>query len=67
MSTELKHLVSWPDKEQLLFKMPKVFRKHYSNVRCIIDCFKVFLQRPTSFVAHAQAYSNYKKHNTIKY
>ena len=66
MSTELKHLVSWPDKEQLQLKMPKVFRKHYSNVRCIIDCFEVFLQRPTSFVARAQTYSNYKKHNTIK-
>ena len=42
MSTELKPLVAWPDKEQLILNMPQVFRKHFSKVRCIIDCFEVF-------------------------
>lgn len=36
------------------------------NVKCIVDCFEIFIERPTSFVAHAATYSNYKKHNTIK-
>jgi hypothetical protein len=46
--------------------MPESFKKHYSNVRWTIDCFEVFIQRPTSFVAITQTYSNYKKHNTLK-
>ena len=66
MSVELKPLVAWPDKGQLLLNMPTSFRKHFSKVRCIIDCFEVFIQCPTSFLARAQTYSNYKKHNTVK-
>ena len=42
-----------PDKELLALNMPM---KHYSNLRCIIDCFEVFIQRPTSFVARAPTY-----------
>lgn len=66
MSVELICLVAWPDKETLLHNMPKSFRKHYSNVRCIIDCFEVFIQRPSNLMARAQTYSNYKKDNTMK-
>ena len=54
MSSELNAL--GPDKELLALNMPMVFRKHYSNLRCIIDCFEVFIQRPTSFVARAPTY-----------
>ncbi len=46
--------------------MPAAFRKHFSNVKCIIDCFEIFIQRPVSFHARAATYSNYKKHNTVK-
>lgn len=66
MSVELRCLISWPDKETLMHNLPISFKSHFSNVRCIIDCFEVFIQRPTSFVARAQTYSNYKKHNTVK-
>ena len=30
-------------------------------------CFKIFIERPTLLVARAQTWSNYKKHNTVKY
>ena len=33
----------------------------------IIDCLEVFIERPTSFMARAQTWSNYEKHNTIKF
>ena len=46
--------------------MPVSFRKHYSKVKCIIDCFKIFIERPVSFEACTATYSNYKKHNTVK-
>ena len=32
-----------------------------------IDCFEIFLERPTALLARAQTYSAYKHHNTIKY
>jgi len=32
-----------------------------------MDCFEVFIDRPTSLMARAQTYSNYKKHNTCKF
>ena len=32
----------------------------------IIDCFEVFCQRPCNLKARAQAWSNYKHHNTVK-
>ena len=32
----------------------------------IIDCFEVFIEKPSNLLARAQAYSNYKSHNTIK-
>ena len=41
--------------------------KIYSlNTKCIIDCFELFIERPTSFKARAETYSSYKKHNTLK-
>ena len=33
----------------------------------IIDSFEVFTERPTSLMARAQTWSNYKKHNTVKF
>ena len=34
---------------------------------CIIDCTVVFIERPFNLNARAQAFSNYKSRNTIKY
>ena len=65
-SQELQCLIVWPDEEQLRLNMPVCFRKHYMGVKCIIDCFEIFIERPSSYVARAVTYSNYKKHNTIK-
>ena len=43
------------------------FKKHYSKVRCIIDCSEIFIERPTSLQARAKTFSNDKKHNTVKF
>ena len=66
MSRELQCLIAWPDEEKLHENMPSSFRKHYSRTKCIIDCFEIFVDRPTYFEARASTYSNYKKHNTVK-
>ena len=33
----------------------------------MIDCFEVFLERPSTLKTRAQTWSNYKHHNTIKF
>ena len=67
MYCRLKTCIRWPDKETVRKTLPIAFQKHHSRVRCIIDCTEVFIERPTSLQARAQTYSNYKKHNTIKF
>ncbi len=63
----LKRLIIWPDRDSLLETMPMVFRKHFPKCVVIIDCFEIFLERPTNLLARAQTYSAYKHHNTVKY
>ena len=47
--------------------MPVYFRKKFSKCIIIIDCFEVFVDRPTSLKLGAQTWSNYKHHNTTKF
>ena len=64
---KLSPLIYWPDRDQLLKTMPTCFRKNFRKCAIIIDCFEVFIERPTSLKARAQTWSNYKKHNTCKF
>lgn len=36
------------------------------KVTVVIDCFEVFIERPSNLLARAQTFSSYKHHNTIK-
>jgi len=47
--------------------MPMAFRGAFKKCAIIIDCFEIFIERPTSLVARAQTWSNYKELNTVKY
>jgi len=47
--------------------MPADFRRDFGKCVIIIDCFEIFIERPTSLMARAQTWSNYKKHNTVKF
>ncbi len=64
---KLRHLIVWPDRDSLLRTMPMCYRKHCPTCVVIIDCFEVFIDRPTNLLARAQTYSAYKHHNTVKY
>ena len=66
MYINLRQLVIWPDKDTLLHNLPSVVQGRFCQVRCIIDCFEIFIERPLSFTARALTYSNYKRHNTVK-
>lgn len=63
----LHFLIAWPQREIVRENMPPVFRQTYPHCVCIIDCSEVFIETPTSFTARSATYSNYKKHNTVKF
>ena len=68
MSTRLQFLILWPQREELIKTMPLVFKQNFGNkVAVIIDCFEVFIERPSSLIARAMTWSNYKHHNTVKF
>ncbi|XP_065889366.1 uncharacterized protein [Dysidea avara] len=65
--TKLSYLIQWPERGELIKTMPTEFRKHFQKCVVIIDCFEIFIERPTSLPARAQTWSNYKHLNTVKY
>jgi len=68
MFARLNNLIIWPERQTLRDTMPMQFRKEFGNkVAVIIDCFEIFIDRPSNLLARAQTWSNYKHHNTIKY
>ena len=68
MSVRLKFLIQWPEHEELQATMPVVFQRNFGKkVAVIIDCFEIFTERPSSLIARAMTWSNYKHHNTVKF
>lgn len=64
----LEHLIHWPDREELHKTMPMTFREKFgSKITIILDCFEIFIEKPSNMRARAMTWSNYKHHNTIKY
>ena len=67
IDAKLFPLVYWPERKQLYHTMPMCFQYAFGKkVTVIIDCFEVFIERPTNPLARAQTFSSYKHHNTIK-
>ena len=68
MDVRLAPLIFWPERDQLWKTMPVCFQYSFGKkVTVIIDCFEVFVEKPSNLLARAQTFSNYKRHNTIKY
>ena len=67
MYIRLKPLIKWPGRDELMKTMPMDFRKSFRQCVTIIDCFEVFMERPTNVKACAQTWSNYKHHNNTKF
>lgn len=67
MDAKLSNLIFWPEREQLWNTMPICFQYAFGKkVTVVIDCFEVFIERPSNLLARAQTFSSYKHHNTIK-
>lgn len=63
----LKGLIYWPNREEVQKTMPMDFRKFCPRCAVIIDCFEIFVERPSHLLSRVQTYSSYKHHNTVKY
>ena len=46
-------------------KVPKAFRP-FPNLRSIIDCTEIYIEKPFKIAAQRSTYSNYKSRNTFK-
>ena len=67
MDVRLKPLILWPEREDLGRTMPECFTATFGDkVAVIIDCFEVFIDRPSNLLARSCTWSSYKHHNTIK-
>ena len=68
MFVYMKPMIKWPQRDELMKTMPMAFQKHFKKkVTVIIDCFEVFIERPSNLMARAQTWSSYKHHNTVKF
>ena len=67
MDVRLSPLISWSTHDAFYKTMPQCFVDSFGyKTTVIIDCFEIFIDRPTHFMAKAQTFSNYKHHNTVK-
>ncbi len=67
MFVQLNEIIIWPSRKNVKKYIPQCFKDvTLENVRCIIDCTEIFIEKPHNFKARAQTYSNYKHHNTMK-
>ena len=67
MDTQLQPLIIWPDRDVLQKTMPVCFQESFGKkVVVIIDCFEIFVDRPSNLSARASTWSNYKHKNTAK-
>ena len=60
-------LIYWPTRQELNLTRPMCFRGKFSSCSVILDCFEVFIDRPSDLLVQAQTWSSYKSHNTAKF
>ena len=66
MEKELEPLNPFPSRDITSLTLPAAFRK-FQNIRCIIDCTELFIERPSNLTGQSLTFSNYKHHTTIKF
>ena len=67
MFVRLRPPIMWPGREEIISTTPVSFRQYFkTKVTVIIDCFEIFINKPTNLKARNATWSQYKHHNTIK-
>ena len=66
MFVRLRSLIMWPGKEETISTTPVSFRQCFKKVAVIIDCFEIFINKPTNLKALNATWSQYKhQHNKV--
>lgn len=61
-------LIQWPERDILGKTLPMEFWSNFgTKVAVILDCFEIFIERPSNLLARAQMWSSYKHHNTVRF
>ncbi|KAK5638749.1 hypothetical protein RI129_013044 [Pyrocoelia pectoralis] len=64
---KLQSFIIWPDRDDLRTNVPRCFKENFSNTSVIVDCFEVFIEKPSNLQAATKTWSNYKHHHTVKF
>ena len=68
MFVRLRPLIMWPGREEIISTIPVSFRQYFkTKVAVIIDCFEIFINKPTNLKAGNATWSQYKHRNIIKF
>ena len=65
LDTKLKPFIKWPDREVLWLSTPACYRALFGK-KVVVDCFEIFIERPSNLEGRASTWSSYKHHNTVK-
>ncbi|KAJ8316468.1 hypothetical protein KUTeg_004805 [Tegillarca granosa] len=66
MYEELSIINRYPSRDLVNQTMPSSFKK-FKNLRVILDCTEIYIQRPSNLITQNLTFSNYKQHNTLKF
>ena len=67
LDVRLAPLTKWSEWEDLLRTMSHCFQFAFGKkTTVIINCFEIFICKPSNLLARAQTFSSYKHHNTVK-
>lgn len=66
LSSILGIFIMWPTKEEILANLPHIFQD-FSNVRIIVDCTEILVQKPKCLTERLGMYSQYYGDNTVKF
>ena len=67
LDVRLAPLTKWPEREDLLRTMSHCFQFAFGKkTTVIINCFEIFICKPSNPLARAQTFSSYKHYNTVK-
>lgn len=66
MEKELSSLCIFPTRQITAQTLPLSFQR-FTDIRCIIDCTEIFIERASTLSVQGQTFSNYKHHNTVKF
>ena len=58
----------WPGRQEIISTTPVSLRQYFkTKVAVVIDCFEIFINKPSNLKACSATWSQYKHHNTIKF